>query len=65
MVTVEAGSSPVYVGTLTRDVLYTSLASALEKVCPKATKAKDKTVSETDTVTIKGIDYKDESDILN
>ncbi len=35
--TVQAGSSPVRVGTLTGIALYTSISSALESICPSVT----------------------------
>ncbi|KAH6669983.1 hypothetical protein B0J14DRAFT_452576, partial [Halenospora varia] len=35
-VKVQAGSSPVHVGTLTGSALYTSMSSAMEKLCPPA-----------------------------
>ncbi|KAL8701350.1 MAG: hypothetical protein Q9201_004951 [Fulgogasparrea decipioides] len=58
-VTVQAGSSPVHVGTLTGSELYNSVSSALEKLCPSATQTDSLTTCETDTVRIKNIPYMD------
>lgn len=58
-VTVQAGSSPVHVGTLTSTKLYTSVSNALEKLCPPATQTTSMTACSTDSVTVKGIDYVD------
>ncbi|KAI9759840.1 MAG: hypothetical protein M4579_002047 [Chaenotheca gracillima] len=55
--TVQAGSSPVHVGTLTGEALYTSVSSALEKICPPVTQTTSKTACSTDTVAIPDIDY--------
>ncbi|EXJ53791.1 uncharacterized protein A1O5_13040 [Cladophialophora psammophila CBS 110553] len=56
-VTVQAGSSPVHVGTLTGTALYTSVSSALEKLCPLVTQTKSPTVCETGSVTVPNIEY--------
>jgi hypothetical protein len=56
-VTVQAGSSPVHVGTLTGTALYTSVSSALEKLCPPVSQTGSATACKTDSVNIKGIDY--------
>ncbi len=60
--TVQAGSSPVHVGTLTGTALYTSISSALESICPSVTQTTSATTCETGTVTIKHIDYVDPVD---
>ena len=60
--TVEAGSSPVHVGTLTGTALYTSISSALESICPSVSQTTSATVCETDAVTINDIDYVDPVD---
>jgi len=52
---VEVGKIQQNVGTLTGTALYTSISSALDKICPTAT---GETVQcSTDTVSISGIDY--------
>lgn len=56
-VTVQAGSSPVHIGTLTGTALYTSVSSALEKLCPAVTQTKSSTVCETGSVTVPNIEY--------
>ncbi|KIW88013.1 uncharacterized protein Z519_11123 [Cladophialophora bantiana CBS 173.52] len=56
-VTVQAGSSAVHVGTLTGTALYTSISSALEKLCPTVTQTKSFTVCETSSVAIQDIEY--------
>jgi hypothetical protein len=56
-VTVQAGSSPVHVGTLAGTALYTSVSSALEKLCPPVSQTGSATACKTDSVNIKGIDY--------
>jgi len=56
---VQAGSSLVHVGTLTSTALSSSIASALQKVCPTVTQTTVMTVCETDTVTIQNIPYRD------
>lgn len=62
---VEAGSSPVHVGTLTGTALYTSISSALEKLCPPVTQTTSVTkCSETDTVSIGNIPFV-EDEFLN
>ena len=58
-VTVQAGSSPVHVGTLTSTELYTSVSNALETLCPPATQTTSMTACSTDSVTVKGVDYVD------
>ena len=55
--TVEAGTSPVHVGTLTGSALYTSVSSALESLCSPVTGTTAQSCVETDQVTIGGIDY--------
>ena len=57
-VTVEAGSSPVHLGTLTGKALSTSISSALSKLCPTPSKAGAHTACSTKSVKIKGIPYK-------
>ncbi|TVY40883.1 hypothetical protein LOCC1_G006489 [Lachnellula occidentalis] len=53
---VQAGSSPVHVGTLTGTALYTSVSSALEQLCPPVTQTNSATkCSETDTIKIGNI----------
>ncbi|KAL8737159.1 MAG: hypothetical protein Q9181_001977 [Wetmoreana brouardii] len=64
-VTVQAGSSPVYVGTLTGSELYTSVSSALEKLCPSVTQTGSITTCETDSVRIQDIPYMDEQKDYN
>ena len=59
-VTVQAGSSPVHVGTLTSTELYTSVSNALETLCPPATQTTSMTACSTDSVTVKGINYVDD-----
>lgn len=54
---VQAGSSGVHVGTLTGTALYTSISSALERICPPVTQTSSATSCETDSVIIDGIDY--------
>lgn len=61
--TVQAGTSPVHVGTLTGSALYTSVSSALESLCPPVTGTTVQSCVETDQVTIGGIDYV-EDDVL-
>lgn len=56
-VTVQAGSSPVHVGTLTGTALYTSVSSALEKLCPSVTQTKSSTACETGGVTVSNVEY--------
>ncbi|EXJ60018.1 hypothetical protein A1O7_04166 [Cladophialophora yegresii CBS 114405] len=56
-VTVQAGSSPLHVGTLTGTALYTSVSSALEKLCPTVTQTKSSTACETGSVIVRDIDY--------
>lgn len=57
--TVQAGSSPVHVGTLTGTALYTSISSALESICPSVIQTTSAETCETGTITIKYIDYVD------
>ena len=61
--TVQAGTSPVHVGTLTGSALYTSVSSALESLCPPVTGTTAQSCVETDQVTIKGIDYVEEDEL--
>ncbi|KAL8722504.1 MAG: hypothetical protein Q9225_001020 [Loekoesia sp. 1 TL-2023] len=61
---VQAGSSPVHVGTLTGDALSTSIASALDKICPSIT-SNSVTACETGSVSIDHIDYKGNDEELN
>lgn len=56
-VTVQAGSSGVHVGTLTGTALYTSVSSALDKLCPTVTQSKSFTSCSTGTVKIPHIQY--------
>ena len=60
--TVQPGSSPVHVGTLTGTALYTSISSALESICPSVAQTTSAITCETGTVTIKHIDYVDPVD---
>lgn len=53
-----AGTSPVHVGTLTGDALYTSVSSALEQICPTAAPT-GFTGCTIDTVTVPDIRYVD------
>ncbi|KAK6084839.1 hypothetical protein SCUP234_03022 [Seiridium cupressi] len=55
-VTIEAGTSSVHVGTLTGTALYTSVSSALEKICPSPT-GSSFTSCKTDTVSIEEIPF--------
>ncbi|KAF3014011.1 hypothetical protein E8E14_009851 [Neopestalotiopsis sp. 37M] len=55
-VTIEAGTSSVHVGTLTGDALYTSVSSALDKICPTPTDSGFASCK-TDTVSIGKIPY--------
>ncbi|KAI0010802.1 hypothetical protein F4779DRAFT_638430 [Xylariaceae sp. FL0662B] len=55
-VTIEAGTSSVHVGTLTGSALYTSVSSALNKICPTPTSS-GFTSCKTDTVSIGKIPY--------
>ena len=57
--TVQAGSSPVHVGTLTGEALYASISSALDQLCPSVTQTESMTSCSTDSVTIGDIDYVD------
>lgn len=61
--TVQAGTSPVHVGTLTGSALYTSVSSALESLCPPVTGTTVQSCVETDQVTIRGIDYVEEDQL--
>ncbi len=61
---VQAGSSPVHVGTLTSTDLYTSISNALTKLCPTVSQTTEMTVYRTDTVTINDIPFSD-GGILN
>ncbi|PQE05074.1 hypothetical protein CJF31_00002231 [Rutstroemia sp. NJR-2017a BVV2] len=58
--TVQVGSSPVHVGTLTGTALYTSISSALNRLCPSVTQTTSFTACSTDSVIIKDIDYIDD-----
>ena len=60
---VTAGSSSVHVGTLTSTSLYTSMSSALEKLCPSVTQTQSPTVCETGSVSIGGIPIVDQGGI--
>jgi len=60
--TIQAGSSPVHVGTLTGTALYTSISIALESICPPVSQTTSATTCETSTVTIKHIYYVDPVD---
>lgn len=55
--TVQAGSSPVHVGTLTSTELYTSVSSALESLCPSVSQTESMTSCSTDSVIIKDIPF--------
>ncbi|KAI0839756.1 hypothetical protein F5Y06DRAFT_286224 [Hypoxylon sp. FL0890] len=57
-VTIEAGTSSVHVGTVTGTQLYSSISSALEKICPTPSD-KGETSCSGDSVTIDGIPYVD------
>ena len=58
-VLIEAGSSAVHVGTLTGPALFTSVSSALDKLCPHVTQTTSPTVSETGGVNIGHVEYID------
>ncbi|KAL9102174.1 MAG: hypothetical protein Q9163_002648 [Psora crenata] len=62
--TVQVGSSPVHVGTLTSTALYTSISSALEKLCPSVTQTTEMTHCETGSVKIPNIPFVD-AGVLN
>lgn len=57
--TVQVGSSPVHVGTLTGTALYTSISSALDVLCPTVSQTEEMTACSTDSVVIGGIDFVD------
>lgn len=57
------GSSAVNVGTLTSTALYTSISSALAKICPTVGQTSDLTHCSTDEVAIGNIDYTDGNDL--
>ncbi|TVY15049.1 hypothetical protein LARI1_G006716 [Lachnellula arida] len=60
-VTVQAGTKPVHVGTLTGTALYSTVSSALESLCPTVSQTTSMTkCSETDTVSIEKIPYVDQ-----
>lgn len=63
--TVQAGSSPVHVGTLTGEPLYTSISSALESICPSVTQTESMTTCSTDSVSIGDIDYVESDSLLD
>lgn len=54
---VQAGSSPVHVGTLTGSALYTSISSALETLCPPVTQTTTSTTCAETGQVISGISY--------
>lgn len=58
-VTVQAGSSPVHVGTLTSTELYTKVSNALQTLCPSATQTTSMTACSTGSVTVQGVPYVD------
>ena len=62
--TVQVGSSQVHVGTLTSSALYTSISSALTKLCPTVTQTTEMTYCEMGTVTIPNIPFS-EGGVLN
>ncbi|MCJ1280011.1 hypothetical protein MMC21_007836 [Puttea exsequens] len=55
--TVQVGSSPVHVGTLTGTALYTAVSSALDDLCPPVSQTTSMTTCSTDSAIIPGIDY--------
>ncbi|KAL9092836.1 MAG: hypothetical protein Q9165_004254 [Trypethelium subeluteriae] len=55
--TVQVGSSPVHVGTLTGDSLYSSISNAIESICPTVSQTESKTSCATDSVSIDNIPY--------
>ena len=57
MATVQAESSTVLVEPLTRTALYSSVSSALNKLCPTVTQTTCMTACKTDSVIIKNIPY--------
>ena len=57
--TVQVGSSPVHVGTLTGTALYTSISSALDVLCPTVSQTEEMTACSTNSVVIGGIDFVD------
>ena len=61
--TVEVGTSPVHMGTLTGSALYTSVSSALESLCPPVTGTTAQSCVETDHVAIRGIVYLSEDEL--
>ncbi|KAI4123398.1 MAG: hypothetical protein LQ338_005279 [Usnochroma carphineum] len=62
--TVQAGSLPVHVGTLTSDALSISISSALDKICPSVSQH-SATACKTDSAKIEHIEYKDVEKELN
>lgn len=62
MATVSVGSSPVNVGTLTGNALYTSVSSALESLCPSVTQITALTLC-SGTTTIPDIAYTADDDL--
>ena len=62
MATVSIGSSPVNVGTLTGTVLYASVSSALESLCPSVTQTTAVTQC-SGTATIPDIAYPSDDDL--
>ncbi|KAI4158030.1 MAG: hypothetical protein L6R39_000557 [Caloplaca ligustica] len=61
---VEAGSSPVHVGTLTSTALSSSISSALEKLCPTVTQTTEMTRCSDEAVKVDKIPYKNPADDL-
>ena len=62
--TVQAGSSPVHVGTLTSSALSSAISSAIDQACPSVT-GTSATACQTDGVDIDHIDYKDSEGVIN
>ncbi|KAI4253230.1 MAG: hypothetical protein LQ352_003809 [Teloschistes flavicans] len=61
---VQAGSSPVHVGTLTSTALSSSISSALESLCPSVTQTTEMTRCSEEAIKIPKIPYKNPGDGL-
>ena len=62
--TVQAGSSPVHVGTLTSSALSSAISSAINQACPSVT-GTSATACQTDGVDVDHVDYKDFEGVIN
>lgn len=61
---VQAGSSPVHVGTLTSTALSSSISSALESLCPTVSQTTEMTKCSQEAIKIPKIPYKNPGDNL-